>query len=150
MRPPPVGVAATSRSKKRPETTQKEKNTTSGRERRAANRRRGHQGARLPTGTIDLVTNQASGTVPMKGAAGALCNPKADVPPTKPRMARDSMDIHATTSRRLGTTLVGMLHDKRTEGGTQGGNLGGCVLERVLAGFHLVKRRLPPRGGGAK
>ena len=61
------------------------------------------------------------------------------VSPVEPRMARDSEETHAMTSRRAwDQPPAASLQDERAEGGTQGGNLAGGVLEGVFAGLNLV------------
>ena len=106
-------------------------------------------GAELPPGTTDLITGQTAGVVesfggppkdctrvfPMKGAADALRNPKADVPGCVAGQATHGARLRGNPRDKLtqgqGPPSSASLQDERTEGGTQGGHLKGSVLEEV-------------------
>ena len=140
-------------------TTQKAKEAQAKRGREKQTKKR----AQLPPCTSDLVSSQAEGTIdrhggppedctrvfPIKGAADALCNPKADVPRSVAGQA-----THGTRLRRnpcddltkgWGPPHSAGLQDQRTEGGTQGSNLRGSVLKGVFAGPDLIKKNQPRR-----
>ena len=92
---------------------------------------------------------------PLKGAADALCNPKADVPrcvadqaTQGTRKACDSVETHAMTSRMAGDHNPPQASKTSgREGGTQGGNLRGSILKGVLAGLDLVNNPSHGRKG---
>ena len=62
------------------------------------------------------------------------------VSPAEPRKARDSEETHAITSAQgVGPPSAASLQDKRAEGGSQSGHLGGGILEGVLTRLDFVK-----------